>query len=296
MPSAVKKNIKNNKHSYIYEGLDSRGAKVKGEIEAESIALAKANLRKIGVHTNKIKRKVESIFSHTKKEKIKSSDITYFSRQMATMLNAGVPLVQSLEIVAKGTDNHSVQDLVLNVKTDIEAGRNFSEALKKHPKYFEDLFCNLVYVGEASGTLEKMLDRIASYREKSESLKRKIKKALFYPAAVVTVAMIVTIILLLFVVPQFQTLFKSFGADLPAFTQLVINLSDGLQKTWWACLIALFIGVSFFNMTKRKSANFRRLLDKLILKTPIIGEILKKAAIARFARTLSTTFFCWCAY
>lgn len=290
MPSIAKKNIKNLKHSYIYEGLDSRGAKVKGEIDAESIALAKANLRKIGVHTNKIKRKVESVFSRSTREKIKSSDITTFSRQMATMLNAGVPLVQSLEIVAKGTDNHSVQDLILNIKTEIEGGRNFSDALKKHPKYFEDLFCNLVFVGEASGTLEKMLARIASYREKSETLKRKIKKALFYPAAVVIVAMVVTVILLLFVVPQFQTLFKSFGADLPAFTQLVINLSDGLQRTWWLCLIFLIIAIWFFNVTKRRSANFRRLIDKLTLKIPIIGQILQKAAIARFARTLSTTF------
>ncbi len=290
MPKLEKKIVKAKKNSYIYEGIDSRGSKIKGEIEAETISLAKANLRRVGVNANKIKRNTTSLFSYAKKEKIKSSDITTFARQMATMLNAGVPLVQSLEIIAKGTDNHSVQDLIIAIKSDIEAGRNFSDALKRHPKHFEELFCNLVHAGEASGSLEKMLARIASYREKSESLKRKIKKALYYPTAVVFVALIVTVILLLFVVPQFQTLFKSFGADLPAFTQLVINLSDGLQKSWWFCLILLFIGAWFFTVTKRRSAKFRRLLDQLILKLPIVGRILQKAAIARFARTLSTTF------
>lgn len=290
MPKPERKIIKTQKNTYTYEGIDSRGGKIKGEIEAESVSLAKVNLRRIGVTTNKIKRNTKSIFSLATKEKIKSSDITTFARQMATMLNAGVPLVQSLEIIAKGTDNHSVQDLIIIIKGDIEGGRNFSESLKRHPEHFEELFCNLVNAGEASGSLEKMLARIASYREKSETLKRKIKKALYYPTAVVIVAMIVTVILLLFVVPQFQTLFKGFGADLPAFTQFVINLSDGLQKTWWLCLIVLFIASWFFTITKKRSAKFRRFLDKIILKLPIIGKILEKAAIARFARTLSTTF------
>ena len=288
--SKTKAALSATKNIYLYEGIDSRGTKIKGELEATSLALAKANLRQTGVNTKKIKRKVDSIFSRGMKEKIASSDITAFARQMATMLNAGVPLVQSLDIVSKGTDNPSVKELVVNIKNDIEAGRNFSDALKRHPKYFESLFCNLIHAGEASGSLEKMLIRIAAYREKTETLIRKIKKALYYPTAVVIVAIVVTVILLLFVVPQFQTLFKSFGADLPAFTKMVINLSNGLQKYWWLFLVFIIFGTWVFSLAKKRSASFRRFLDVLILKLPIVGSILEKAAIARFARTLSTTF------
>ncbi len=288
--SKTKAALSATKNIYLYEGIDSRGTKIKGELEATSLALAKANLRQTGVNTKKIKRKVDSIFSRGMKEKIASSDITAFARQMATMLNAGVPLVQSLDIVSKGTDNPSVKELVVNIKNDIEAGRNFSDALKRHPKHFEALFCNLIHAGEASGSLEKMLIRIAAYREKTETLIRKIKKALYYPTAVVIVAIVVTVILLLFVVPQFQTLFKSFGADLPAFTKMVINLSNGLQKYWWLFLIFIIFSSWVFSLAKKRSASFRRFLDVLILKLPIVGSILEKAAIARFARTLSTTF------
>ena len=288
--SKTKAALSATKNIYLYEGIDSRGTKIKGELEATSLALAKANLRQTGVNTKKIKRKVDSIFSRGMKEKIASSDITAFARKMAIMLNAGVPLVQSLDIVSKGTDNPSVKELVVNIKNDIEAGRNFSDALKRHPKHFEALFCNLIHAGEASGSLEKMLIRIAAYREKTETLIRKIKKALYYPTAVVIVAIVVTVILLLFVVPQFQTLFKSFGADLPAFTKMVINLSNGLQKYWWLFLIFIIFSSWVFSLAKKRSASFRRFLDVLILKLPIVGSILEKAAIARFARTLSTTF------
>jgi type IV pilus assembly protein PilC len=290
MAKTAEKKSKPEKNIYIYENVDSRGTKILGEIEAESLILAKAHLRKNGVNAKKIKRKSTSTFSLSTKEKICSQDITIFARQMATMLNAGVPLVQSLNIVSKGTDKKSVQELVNSIKNDIEAGQSFSESLKKYPKYFEPLFCSLVAAGETSGSLEIMLTRISTYREKSETLRRKIKKALYYPTAVIIVAIIVTVILLLFVVPQFQTLFKSFGAELPAFTQLVISLSNGLQKFWWLFFLILAMSCWIFSTYKKKSPQFRLFLDKISLKLPIVGPILKKAAIARFARTLSTTF------
>ena len=290
MPTPKKKITKLTQNTYLYEGIDSRGTKIKGKVEATNIALAKATLRKTGITTTKIKRNVDSFFARLQREKVSSTDITIFARQMATMLKAGVPLVQSLEIVGKSADNHAVQELIISVKNDIESGQNFSKALNQHPKIFEKLFCNLVAAGEASGSLEKMLDRIATYKEKTETLKRNIKKALFYPAAVTFVAVIVTAILLLFVVPQFESLFKGFGADLPVFTQLVIYLSVSLKKTWWLFLIIMIVGSWFFSFTKERSPKFRYFLDSLILKLPIIGNILKKAAIARFTRTLATTF------
>lgn len=290
MANAADKKNTLSKFIYVYEGVDAKGAKTLGEIEANSLVLAKAFLRKNGVTANKIKRKSTSLFSKKAKGKIRSSDITIFARQMATMLNAGIPLVQSLTIVAKGTDNVAVQELISQVKTDIEGGRHFSDALKAHPKYFESLFCSLVAAGEASGSLETMLSRISTYREKFETLKRKIKKALYYPAAVVVVAIVVTIILLLFVIPQFQTLFKSFGAELPVFTQFVINLSNGLRKFWWLFVAVVAISGWGVRAAHRQSPAFRRRLDKISLRLPIFGKIFEKAAIARFARTLSTTF------
>lgn len=276
--------------SYLYEGTDSRGAKVKGEILAETISLAKTNIRRQGLTPLKVKRKPYALFSKTSKKRIKAADIAAFSRQMATMLSAGVPLVQSLEIVTKGVENPSMQELVATIKGDVESGKSFSDSLRAQSKHFDELFCNLVGAGEASGSLEQMLGRIATYKEKSESLKKKIKKALFYPTAVMVVAIIVTGILLVFVVPQFQQLFKGFGADLPAFTLLVIHLSEITQKWWWAIIIG-FIGMgSGMAYMKRKSASFRLALDSILIKLPIVGTILEKAAVARYARTLSTTF------
>lgn len=276
--------------TFTYEGKDARGSSIKGEINALNLGLAKADLRRQGLTPTKLKRKAKPLFNFSTKKRIRAADICTFSRQMATMMASGVPLVQSFDIIAKGTDNESVQDLVTQIKNDVEGGLSFSEALSKHPKYFDQLFCNLVYAGESSGALEAMLDRIATYKEKSESLKRKIKKALFYPTAVTVVAIIVTAILLIFVVPQFQELFKGFGADLPAFTLLVIHISNLVREWWWGILLMIITAGFFFIQAKRRSLGFQHFLDRLIVRIPVIGPILHKAAVARFARTLATTF------
>ncbi|MBS0289181.1 MAG: type II secretion system F family protein [Proteobacteria bacterium] len=275
--------------TFSYECTNNQGVKVKGEITAPNLTLAKADLRRQGLNPVKVKKRTSSLFTKRKK-KITAAEICYFSRQMATMMSAGVPLVQSFDIVAKGLDNESMRDLVLSVKADVEAGRSFSEALKQHPLYFDQLFCNLVGAGEASGSLEIMLDRIATYKEKTETLKKKIKKALFYPTAVLVVAIIVTAILLIFVVPQFEQLFKGFGADLPAFTKMVIGLSAIVQKWWWIILGLIITSVWVLSYAKKKYPGVQNTIDKMVLKIPVIGGILHKAAIARFARTLSTTF------
>lgn len=276
--------------TFAYECTNNQGAKVKGEIAAINITIAKADLRRQGLNPIKVRRRSKSIFSGQRRKKISAAEISYFSRQMATMMSAGVPLVQSFDIVAKGLDNESMRDLVLSIKADVEAGRSFSEALKQHPMYFDPLFCSLVAAGEASGSLETMLDRIATYKEKTESLKRKIKKALFYPTAVMVVAVIVTAILLVFVVPQFEQLFKGFGADLPAFTKMIISLSKIVQKWWWAFLGIIILSIWGFSYSKKKYPAVEHAFDRFLLKVPIVGNILHKAAIARFARTLSTTF------
>lgn len=275
--------------TYVYECTTNQGKKVKGEVAAINISLAKADLRRQGLNPIKVKRKALTFFTQRRK-KIKAAEISHFSRQMATMMAAGVPLVQSFDIVAKGVDNESMRELVLAIKGDVEAGRSFSDALRQHPLHFDPLFCNLVAAGEASGSLETMLDRIATYKEKTESLKRKIKKALFYPAAVTVVAVVVTAILLVFVVPQFEQLFKGFGAELPAFTKMVIAMSNIVQKWWWLFLAIIIGGIWILSYFKRKSFAVQKALDKLILRLPIVGDILHKAAVARFARTLATTF------
>ncbi len=275
--------------SFTYAGIDKNGNKISGEIVAQTQAIAKAQLRKQGVIPKKVTKKPQPLFGSGKKP-IKPADIAVASRQLATMMKAGVPLVQSYDIIGKGHENPSVQDLMLSIKSDIESGTSMGEALRKHPKYFDDLYCDLVIAGEQSGALESMLDRIATYKEKTEALKSKIKKALFYPIAVVCVALIVTSILLIFVVPQFKTIFEGFGAELPAFTLMVIGLSEWMQSYWFIMLA--IIGGAIFAMKKanEKSETFRNNKDKIVLKLPVIGDILNKAAVARFARTLSTTF------
>ncbi|WP_295445681.1 type II secretion system F family protein [uncultured Thiodictyon sp.] len=273
---------------FTWEGTDRRGAKVKGETRASSITTVRADLRRQGVNATKVKKKATSIFGGGKK--ITASDIAIFSRQLSTMMAAGVPLVQSFDIVGRGHENPSMQDLILAIKQDIESGTAMAEALAKHPLYFDDLFCNLVAAGEQAGVLDILLDKIANYKEKTESIKGKIKKALFYPAAVIVVAIIVTVVILLFVIPQFKTLFSSFGADLPAFTLMVIGLSELLQAWWWALFIGIGAGVWGIGYVFKRSAKFRAILDRTMLKFPIIGNILNKAALARFARTLSTMF------
>jgi len=271
---------------FIWEGLDKSRKKSKGEITAKSEILARNELKRQGYRVTKIRKKSKPLF--TRIQKITPSDIAIFSRQLATMLKAGIPLVQAFDIIGKGHENPSMQLMLLSIKTNLENGDTLAESLKKNPLYFDELYCNLVDAGENAGVLETLLDKIATYKEKTESIKKKIKKALTYPAAVIIVAFIVTAILLLFVVPVFEDLFKSFGADLPIFTRLVVDMSKTLKQIWWLILGIIIAAVYIFIYFKRRSRPFNRFLDKTLLKVPVIGAILNKSAIARFARTLST--------
>lgn len=273
---------------FSWQGTDKKGAKVKGELSGKSPALIKAQLRKQGINPTKVSKKSASLFSAGKK--ITPLDIALFTRQMATMMKAGVPLLQSFDIIGEGFDNPNMRKLVDDVKQEVAAGNSFATSLRKKPEYFDDLYCNLVDSGEQAGALETLLDRVATYKEKSEALKAKIKKAMNYPIAVVVVAVIVTAILLIKVVPSFKTVFDGFGAELPAFTLMVVGMSEGLQR-WWLVFLAALIGIGFaFKQAKLRSEKFRDGLDKLSLKLPVIGDILYKSAVARFARTLATTF------
>lgn len=274
--------------TFRWEGTDRKGNRIKGDRVGPSEHFIRMQLRRDGINPIVV-RKQSSLFAKRKK-KIASGDIAIFLRQMATMLAAGVPLVQSLEIVGRGHENPSLGEMIMSIKAEIESGNSFAESLGKFPLYFDDLVVNLVEAGEKSGTLESLLDKIATYKEKTEAIKKKVKKALTYPTAVIVVAFIVTGILLYFVVPQFQSLFQGFGADLPAFTLMVIHLSEFVQSYWW--MIIITVGGGFYALfeAKRRSANFRRLLDRILLKAPVIGAILYKSAVARFARTLSTMF------
>ncbi len=276
--------------TFIYEGVDRKGIKLKGELPARNLALAKVTLRKQGITVKSIREKRKNILEGLMKKKVTTLDITIFTRQLATMMKAGVPLVQSFEIVAEGLDNPSMREVVLGIKGEVEGGNTFAGALKKYPQYFDNLFCSLVESGEQSGALETMLDRVAIYKEKSELLKQKIKKALKYPITVICVAVIVTIILMVKVVPVFQELFSSFGADLPAFTQMVVNMSNWTQKYWFIMIILVGVIIAVFMETKKRSKKFRDLLDKAALKMPIFGDLVYKAIIARYSRTLATTF------
>lgn len=286
--SRTKQTVEKQK-TYAWEGVDKKGQKIKGEMQAANEAMVKAQLRKQGLMPGKVSRKAADLFA-PRKQPITPADIAMMSRQLATMMKAGVPLVQSFEIIGRGNEKPSVQELMLTIKSDVEAGSPFHESLRKHPKYFDPLFCDLVAAGEQSGALEQMLDRIASYKEKTERIKAKIKKALFYPTAVLVVAAIVTAILLLFVVPMFEDMFKSFGADLPAFTQFVLEISRSLQATWYIYLAAIIGAAMGFKYLNTNSQAFRDGKDRVVLKLPVVGVILHKAAIARYARTLSTTF------
>lgn len=273
---------------FIWEGTDKRGGRVKGELSGQNPSLVKAQLRKQGINPTKVRKKSVSFFG--KGKKIKPMDIALFTRQMATMMKAGVPLLQSFDIIAEGVDNPNMRKLVDDVKQEVAAGNSFAASLRRKPEYFDELYCNLVESGEQSGALETLLDRIATYKEKTEALKAKIKKAMNYPIAVIVVALIVSAILLIKVVPQFQSVFSSFGAELPAFTLMVIGLSEALQAWWFIILIAIF-GIAFsFKEAHKRSEKFRNWMDRTILKLPIVGDILYKAAVARFSRTLATTF------
>ncbi|MDV3240077.1 MAG: type II secretion system F family protein [Gammaproteobacteria bacterium] len=274
---------------FAWEGTDKRGNRVKGESRGTNPTLVKAELRKQGIVPLKVKKK-SALTGAGKGKAITPKDIAIFSRQLATMMSSGVPLVQAFDIIGKGHENPKMQQLVMTVKADIEGGSNLADSLRKHPLYFDDLVCNLVEAGEAAGVLDTLLDKIATYKEKTEALKAKIKKALFYPTAVIIVAFIVTAILLIFVVPQFESLFKNFGADLPAFTQMVVNMSRFMQDYWYVVFGSIGGIVYGLLQAKKRSRKFNQALDRLILKMPIIGEIMTKAAIARYARTLSTMF------
>ncbi len=274
---------------FSWEGTDKKGKRVKGESRANNPSLVKAELRRQGINPLKVRKK-SALLSSTKKKKILPKDIAVFTRQLATMMSAGVPLVQSFEIIGRGHENPAMQELVMTIKADVESGNNLSQSLAKHTLYFDELVCNLVNAGEQAGILETLLDKIATYKEKTEALKSKIKKAIFYPTAVIVVAFIVTAILLIFVVPQFQSLFEGFGADLPAFTQMVVSLSKWMQSNWWVVILGLGVAIYGFKEAKRRSLKFAHTLDRIVLKLPIVGDILTKAIIARYARTLSTMF------
>jgi len=273
---------------FTWEGTDRKGGKVKGELSGTNTALVKAQLRKQGINPTKVRKKGISLLG--KGKKIKPMDIALFTRQMATMMGSGVPLLQSFDIIGEGFDNPNMRKLVEDIKQEVAAGNSLANSLRKKPQYFDDLYCNLVDAGEQSGALETLLDRVATYKEKTESLKSKIKKAMTYPIAVVVVAVVVSAILLIKVVPQFQSVFANFGAELPAFTQMVIGLSEALQAWWFIVLIALFAIAFALREAHRRSEKFRDSVDRGILKLPIVGGIVYKSAVARYARTLSTTF------
>ena len=273
---------------FVWEGTDRQGRKTKGEISSTNQQIARAELRRQGINPSKVNKKAQSRLSFG--GGVNAQDMSLFTRQMATMMRAGVPLVQSFDIVADGADKPSLKALIRDIRTDVAAGNSFASSIRKHPKQFDDLFCNLVESGEQSGALETMLDRIAGYKEKAESLKGKVKKAMFYPLAVLVIAFVVSAILLIKVVPQFEVIFQSFGAELPAFTQMVINFSNAAQKYWFPFVVLLAIIGAATSAAYTRSPKMREAVDRLSLKIPVIGDILNKSAVARFARTLSTTF------
>ena len=274
--------------TYTWEGKDRKGTKMSGELTGQSPALVKAQLRKQGINPDRVRKKSSSIFS--KGKRIKPLDIALFTRQMATMLKAGVPLLQAFDIIGEGFDNANMRKLIDEVKQEVAAGNSFAASLRKCPQYFDELYCNLVDAGEQAGALDTLLDRVATYKEKSEALKAKIKKAMTYPTAVILVAAVVTGILLVKVVPQFESVFAGFGAELPGFTVMVIGLSEFMQQWWWLLLGALVGGFFGVRYALKRSQGFRDWRDKWLLKLPLIGALMYKSAVARFARTLSTTF------
>lgn len=278
--------------TFVWEGVDRKGAKKKGEIVANNMVLAKADLRRQGVNPTKVKRKPKDLFGGggPRGKKVQPRDIAIFARQLATMMSSGVPLVQSFEIMAKGADNPNLRNLINTVKNDVEGGVTLADAFRRQPDHFDDLMCNLVNAGEQAGILESLLDKIATYKEKTEAIKSKVKKALFYPTAVMVVAFIITAILLIFVIPQFKELFSGFGADLPALTLMVINMSEFFQEYWYALFGGIALVGYTFVQAKKRSKTFSDNVERFSLHIPIVGNILEKAAVARFARTLATMF------
>ena len=274
---------------FTWSGTDKTGRAGKGEIQAVSQAMAKAQLRRQGIKPKSVRKKAKPLFGG-KGKAIKPADIAIFTRQLATMLKAGVPLVQSFEIVADGVEKPRMKELVTTIKNDVASGSGLAPSLAKHPRQFDELFCSLIGSGEDSGTLEVMLDRVATYKEKTEQLKAKIKKAMTYPIAVVCVALIVCAILLIKVVPVFAETFQNFGSELPAFTQFVMDISDFVQSWWFIMLLGIIGTIVLFREIKLRSVPFSEFLDRLALRTPVVGGIVHDAVIARFSRTLATTF------
>jgi type IV pilus assembly protein PilC len=275
--------------TFTWAGIDRNGRSTKGEIESVSLALAKAQLRQQGIKAKSVKKKSKPLLFGGG-AKISPADISIFTRQLATMMKAGVPLVQSFDIVAEGLDNANMRKVVIDIKNEVASGTGLALSLEKYPQYFDELYISLVASGEASGTLETMLDRVATYKEKSEALKAKIKKAMMYPIAVVVVSLIVTGILLVKVVPQFAETFASFGADLPAFTLFVLSISNAAQEWWLIILIACMAATTAFKEAVKRSVFFSETLDKVMLKAPVVGDVIFNSVIARFSRTLATTF------
>jgi type IV pilus assembly protein PilC len=275
--------------TFVWVGLDKRGTRMKGEYTTKSAALVKAELRRQGINPQSVKPKPKPLFGKAGSS-IKPRDISIFSRQLATMMAAGVPMVQGFEIVAGGQNNPRVKDMLLDIKSEIEGGLSLNEALGKYPVQFDELYRNLVRAGESAGVLDTVLDTIATYKENIETIKGKIKKAMFYPAMVLSVAVLVSCILLIFVIPQFENVFKNFGADLPAFTQMLVNMSRFMVSYWWMMLIVLVGTIVALMMAYKRSDKFAHLVGRMMLKLPVIGEVLRQSAMARFARTLGVTF------
>ncbi|MBE5314222.1 MAG: type II secretion system F family protein [Xanthomonadales bacterium] len=274
---------------FVWTGKDKRGTVMKGEQLAKNANLLKAELRRQGITPSAVKPKAKPLFGAAGST-ITAKDIAIFSRQIATMMKSGVPLVQAFEIIAGGQKNPRMKTMLEDIKSTIESGSTLHEALQKHPVQFDELYQNLVRAGEGAGVLDTVLDTIATYKENTEALKAKVKKALFYPAVVIVVAMLVSAILLIFVVPQFEQVFKGFGAELPAFTQMIVSASRFMQDYWWMILAIVVGAIVGLVQAKKRSVNFARFLDRVLLKVPVIGQIMHNSAIARFARTLATTF------
>jgi len=275
---------------FLWQGLNRKGKKISGELSAANLLELKAQLRKQGITPGRIKKKPKPLFGMSGDKAIQPMDIAVVTRQIATMLGAGVPLVQTIEMIGKGHNNGNMQKLLAEVGNKLQSGIPLSECLREHPKYFDGLYCDLVNSGEQSGALETIYDRIANYKEKAEALKSKIKKAMTYPIAVLVIAAVVTSILLIFVVPVFQEIFESFGAELPAFTLFVVGISEFMQAYWYLGLAGIFVAGFLFKKAHLNSQQFRDSVDKKILKLPVLGDLLEKAAVARFSSTLSTTF------
>src|SRR3954469_14300514 len=272
-------------YNFAWTGKDKSGKVIKGEVRAGGESTVAANLRRQGIQVQSIKK-----VSQRGGKKITQKDLTIFTRQLAVMMKAGVPLLQAFDIVGRGHSNPSVGKLLLDIKTDVETGSSLGQAFRKHPKYFDALFCNLVAAGEAAGILDTLLDRLASYKEKILAIKGKIKSALFYPIAVIVVALVVTAVIMIFVIPVFKDLFKSFGADLPGPTLVVMAISDFFVANWWWLFGVIFGGTYGFFYAWKRSKLVQKFMDRLMVKLPIFGEVIRKAAIARWCRTLATMF------